>query len=92
MNVTRCDIQEINPDYIQELAEIHSVERIIHNEKQLPLMQEKKKFIEENIQCGPSVLDDTKNKYFELLMKHHAVVSQHGSREDHDHGTRNPSQ
>ena len=76
-NVTDWDIQEINPAYIQEMAEVHSLERKTRNEQLRPLTEAKQKFIEDNLRCGPSVPEDVKKQYLDLVLKHHAVVSQH---------------
>ena len=74
-NVTNCDIQEINPAYIQEIAEIHSVERKAHNKQLQPLTEAKRKFMEDNIWCGPSVPDEVKKQYLDLVLKHCGIES-----------------
>ena len=60
-------MQWINPEYLKEIAALHSVEWNLQNEQQRPMSQEKKKFIEENIHCSPSVPPEKKDKYWDLV-------------------------
>ena len=64
-NITDCDVKEINPTHIQEMAEVHSIERKAFDQR------------EENIRCGSSVLEEIRKQYRDLVLEHHAVVSQH---------------
>ena len=48
-NMADCKVQEINPEYAEELPALHREERMAGKEWQLPMTQEKKKFFEENI-------------------------------------------
>ena len=72
-SITDSYVKEINPAYIQEIAEVHSIKRKVRNEKLRPLTNEKRKFIEENIRCGPSVLEEIRKQYRDLVLKHHAI-------------------
>ncbi len=73
-NVTDCEVEEINPDYIQQLAAVQKEEL---RQQKNPLLPEAKKFITDNLKCGPSVPPEVQKKYLELVLKHHEVVSRH---------------
>ena len=53
----------------------HLKKQKVKTKQQLPMTQEKRKLIEENNHFGPRVTLEQKNKYRDLTLMHHAVVS-----------------
>ena len=69
-NVSECEMRQLNPAYINAVAESKLKEKTC-----TPLSPEKRKFIEENAKLN--VPEEYKQKYMDLLLRHHEVISAH---------------
>lgn len=69
-NVTDCEKRQLNPKYVNAIAEKNSKERA-----PIPLSKEKKQFIEEK--ANLNVPEEFKDRYFQMLFKNHEAISEH---------------
>jgi transposase InsO family protein len=68
-NLQDCEMKELNPDYVQAVAERVPT-------KQAPLGEAKKKFIEEKLNLA-NVPAEFRQQYRQVILKHHEAISQH---------------
>ena len=73
-NITDCEVEELNPEYIHKMSAIYEVKR---EQAKTPLTDRKRTFITENLRCGDSVPPEVQKQYLNLVLKHHMVVSEH---------------
>ena len=68
-NLEDCDMKELNPEYVQSVAERTRT-------KEVPLGEAKKKFIGEKLNLE-NVPAELRGKYRDVILRHHEAISQH---------------
>ena len=69
-NVENCDVQQLNPQYINSVAD-----EVQKTKPNTPLTPEKKKFILDNVTLN--VPDEERSDYLKILCENHQVFSDH---------------